>query len=282
MKMLEQLQKNAAKAISGGFRTVAKDAFNAELHLMPIEIRARMHRTTALARIASSPAYRQILADRTLHPRGNQSLRSPLDIAEEELHLAADIDPRDLGIRTPFAVPPWWSPPQVEIGETVLDALINHEKTTIRIYTDGCGLNGHTGAAAACPQRGTHRQAYLGTDKEYTVSVAELVGLALALELAQEAGCEAIIFTDNQGALKTLQNPREASGQHIVRHVLELLNDLIEQVALHWIPAHRGVPGNEEADRLAKEATGWRADGSRGYRAQTFPPLQPLQSAVTR
>ena len=110
----------------------------------------------------------------------------------------------------------------------------------------------------------------------------ELVGLALALELAQEARCEAIIFTDNQGALKTLQNPREASGQHIVRHVLELLNDLTKQVALHWIPAHRGIPGNEEADRLAKEATGWRADGSRGYRAQIFPPLQPLQSAVTR
>jgi ribonuclease HI len=286
--MLEQLQKSAAKTISGGFRTVAKDAFNAELHLMPIEIRARMHRTTALARIASSPAYRQILADRALHHRGNQSLRSPLDIAEEELHLAADIDPRDLEIRTPFAVPPWWSPPQVEIGKTVLDALINHEKTivlqptAIRIYTDGSGLNGHTGAAAVCPQRGTHRQAYLGTDREYTVPVAELVGLALALELAQEAGCEAIIFTDNQGALKTLQNPREASGQHIVRHVLELLNGLIEQVALHWIPAHRGIPGNEEADRLAKEATGWRADGSRGHRAPTFPPLQPLQSAVTR
>ena len=288
LKMLEQLQKNAAKTISGGFRTVAKDAFNAELHLMPMEIRARMHRTTTLARIASSSAYRRILADRAHHVRGNQNLRTPLDIAEEELYLAADIDPQDLEIRTPFAVPPWWSPPQIEIGETVLDALINHEKTivlqptAIRIYTDGSGLNGHTGAAAVCPQRRTYRQAYLGTDKECTVPVAELVGLGLALELAQEAGCEAIIFSDNQGALKTLQNPRGASGQHIVRHVLELLGSLTEQVALHWIPAHRGIPGNEEADRLAKEATGWRADGSSGHRAQIFPPLQPLQSAVTR
>ena len=288
MKMLEQLQKNAAKTISGGFRTVAKDAFNAELHLMPMEVRARMHRTAALARIASSPAYRRILEDRTLHVRGNQSLRSPLDMAEEELHLAAGIDARDLEIRTPFAMPPWWSPPQVEIGETVLDALINHEKiivlqpTAVRIYTDGSGLNGHTGAAAVCPQRGTYRQAYLGTDREYTVPVAELVGLALALELAQEAGCEAVIFTDNQGALQTLRSPREASGQHIVRHVLELLGNLTEQVALHWIPAHRGIPGNEEADRLAKEATGWRANGGRGQHAQIFSPLQPLQSAVAR
>ena len=64
--------------------------------------------------------------------------------------------------------------------------------------------------------------------------------------------------------------------------MLELLDSLTEQVALHWIPAHRGIPGNEEADRLAKEATGWRADGRSGHRAQIFPPLQPLQSAVTR
>lgn len=106
IQVLEQLQKNAAKTISGGFRTVAKDAFNAELHLMPIRIRAQMQRTTTLARIASSPAYRRIVADRAQHARHNQSLRSPLDIAEEEFYLATDIDPLELEVRSPFAVPP--------------------------------------------------------------------------------------------------------------------------------------------------------------------------------
>jgi hypothetical protein len=81
--------------------------------------------------------------------------------------------------------------------------------------------------------------------------------------------------------VKTLRNPRETSGQHVIRHVLDLLNGRAGQVAFYWIPAHKGVPGNE-ADRLTKEATGWRAEGSVRARAQMFPLLQPLQFAVTR
>jgi len=47
----------------------------------------------------------------------------------------------------------------------------------------------------------------------------------------------------------------------LVRRIIETLKEMQERVTFHWIVAHSGVSGNEEADRLAKEATGWRRDG---------------------
>ncbi|OQV11086.1 hypothetical protein CLAIMM_14983 [Cladophialophora immunda] len=97
---------------------------------------------------------------------------------------------------------------------------------TIYIYTDGSGINGHVGAAAVILstlssissrvlQKGTE---YMGTDTQSTIYAAELKGILLALQiLITRTGPEYndknfIIFTDNQSALKTLQNPRNTSG----------------------------------------------------------------------
>ena len=67
----------------------------------------------------------------------------------------------------------------------------------------------------------------MGTVIELTVPLAEVAGLVLALRLAHDDNayhnCDIEIYTDNQSALRTMQNPCQASGQFLMEEVINLL-----------------------------------------------------------
>lgn len=66
-----------------------------------------------------------------------------------------------------------------------------------------------------------------------------------------------VVFSDSQAALKALYHPRMPSGQVYLQGAGVLANWLADQgikAEFRWIPAHEGIPGNEQVDSVAKRA----------------------------
>jgi ribonuclease HI len=142
------------------------------------------------------------------------------------------------------------------------------------IYSDASETQDHLGAAAVIIDRNGNitdsRQSSIGPKTHWSIHAAELIGIHLALELikirssSEENGIVPLpskitIICDSQSALKAIANPLNRAGQHIVRSIFKIAMDIKSLgVSLHlqWIPAHCDNPGNDTADRLAKEAVG--------------------------
>jgi hypothetical protein len=62
-------------------------------------------------------------------------------------------------------------------------------------------------------------------------------------------------ISDSQAALKAISSPKVTSG--LVAECLDALFALasLNEVTLVWVPGHCGILGNEEADKLARQAS---------------------------
>ena len=127
----------------------------------------------------------------------------------------------------------------------------------------------------------------LGPSSKATVYAAELLGILYSIITAVTAkGVKTVtLFVDNQAAIQSVHSPGGQSGQMILRQVIHFISVLQKRgvsIEICWIPAHTGVQGNERADLIAKQATGWRANGQIGQRAPQSKWVQQLLSLCKR
>lgn len=296
LETLKIIQARAARSISGAFKATSRAALDIETHLLPIEQQIWKHNTEALGRILTSNGLPELseLADERNQSNRQQRYVSPLRSIINQVKANYTVELSNREKITPFVAPPWWHGAATHIATSDNKARSQHDsvaanKDNVCIYTDGSCIQGHAGAAAVWPARKQTESAYMGPETTSTVYAAELQGIYLALVMLQTDIHQGNrykhlhIFTDNQAAIRSVVRPEGCSGAYIVKQIVQKTDELQTagvSVDIHWIPAHKGVDGNEAADKAAKEATGWRTGDRRGQTAEPPVKLHPLKTTL--
>lgn len=135
------------------------------------------------------------------------------------------------------------------------------EENIVEIFTDGSKiLDAETvGSACYCPRLSITSCTSLNSYA--SVFTAECVALRDTLDISlKNPGHNFYIFSDSLSALQSLETPKiDITTSTYILDIRQKYNEVMNKptttVKLFWIPSHRGIGGNEEADRLAKAAT---------------------------
>jgi ribonuclease HI len=299
---LRSIEARAARSMCGAYRATSRVALDVETFLLPIEQQIWKHNADVITRLSSSRAIAKTTCyePREPVPAVNDKIyrahRSPWQKAYEAL---GNRQVRDLDRQEPippFITPPWRRGPYTYFDDDGDKARNRHDTQCATdkshsIYTDGSGIDGEIGSAAICPLTRQTRSVHMGSDTLSTAYAAELQGINLGLQIAQEYADgdgerkDIAIFTDNQAAIWSAAKAEGRSGAYILADIAQQVLELQGKgyaVTVRWIPAHVGIPGNEAADMAAKEATGWREDGRSQQPADPSPQLYPLRTTLRR
>ncbi len=260
---LKTLQAKAGRIIGGAYKATSGPALDVELHLLPVEHQIWKTSAGAVSRILSSdkmPSLAGFQLLRTTRSRWRKEpYLSPLEQIYRRLRQCRGASIEDQEVIPPFLVPPWWQGPIVRIASCLETARTQHKKflkhplNSLFVYTDGSGIDNHVGAAVVSPLTRCTKLVHMGDSETSTVYAAELQGIRLALQIADEDAERGnkrdrlIIFTDNQAAIRTFQNP---------------------------------IGRNEAADRAAKRAAKQEAGAGQGNENVTQTRTYHLQATL--
>ncbi|XP_014271042.1 ribonuclease H1-like [Halyomorpha halys] len=111
------------------------------------------------------------------------------------------------------------------------------EPEWIHIYTDGSATEANKNAGAG------------------VYSSLFQLSITLALEkITHTCAKKIVLLSDSRAALLAIASERPSTNARILacRKSIECKREILKVLVMQWIPAHCGIPGNEEADRLAR------------------------------
>lgn len=300
LRQLNTIQRASLIRILSAFRTVATTTLEVEAYILPTHLRLRHQAQRTVARLHTLPRDHPIWCalSRAQRRRDNMRSRYRFPLAEtlktmdpSRLATLETIDPRPL--------PPWRTEafaeieiePDRELARERADKARSH--SDLVIYSDASGREGHLGSAVVTLNENDEvvefQQVQVGPMERWSVHVAELIGIFYAVNMVFKLAHQrsnilngvpiiATIICDSRSALQAIQNVKNKSGQRIVHAILQAAAEVQREnirLRLQWMPGHCENPGNDTADRLAKEAT-------QPGKTHPFCPLLSRENAFVR
>ncbi|XP_045027831.1 uncharacterized protein LOC123471039 [Daphnia magna] len=264
------------RMILGAFKSTPVDIIYADLGLEPFKKRCQWLKARYLIKLSKNPtnstyqpAYHHIKNPKEWPPRSIPNISPMLsELAALDPNLFKTLPDYFAQRKIP---PPWSSAPHktsyfpmskkfAQVNQSEARAKMSHAlkhlpHTTIKGYTDGSVSSLSTSCAYTFPEIKEQGAWYLTPGSN--ILTAELHGIFKALETCYHLDpgpTQVQIFTDSQSALMAIESATTHSHNPIIHDIWNLLHCLKNAgtyTHLTWIPSHIGIPGNEDADRLA-------------------------------
>jgi ribonuclease HI len=297
---LDHSTEDSPIRILSAFRTVATATLEVEAHILPTHLRLRHRAQRTITRLHTLPRDHLIWTTLLRAQKRRNNIRSYARFPLAEALKTMDLDRlNELETIDPQPLPPWcgdaFAGIEIELDrETARERAETATSTSdVIVYSDASGREDHLGAAVVALDENQDvmgsEQVQVGPMNRWSVHVAELIGIFYAIsmvfKLAHQRPTDtygdpmtATILCDSKSALQSIQNARNKSGQRIVHAILSAATEVQARniaLRLQWIPGHCDDPGNDAADRLAREA-------ARPGKTHPFRPLLTRENAHSR
>ena len=271
MAKLDPVHNQGLRLSLGAFRSSPVESLYVEAHEPPLEIRRdklALQYVLKLKANPENPAYD--VAFNPKHQELYKDKESAIDsfgIHCKKLLKEAKIDVGKVAINSIPDVPIWNSEPvtvdftlsefdKSSTSSSVFKSRFNEVKQKYldfcHIYTDGSKVERKVASAYVCPY-GTRSYRLRDGCSIFTAAVE---AIDKALRYVKVSSVERfVIFSDSMSVLQAIES--QESKNPLVNRVLQTCQEIISNgkfITFCWIPSHRDIRGNEDADRAAKDA----------------------------